>query len=60
MERVALPKKAEGFSEELFEQQFSKVMQVLDTDYDSYLIIYTCQDSSEWLEQRSGIEMDYE
>lgn len=35
-------------------------MQVLDTDYESYLIVYTCQDSSEWLESRSGIEMEYE
>ena len=35
-------------------------MQILDTDHDSYVIIYTCQDSAEWQETKSGVEMDFE
>ena len=31
-----------------FESMFQKQMQILDTDYDTYAVVYTCQDNAEW------------
>lgn len=36
-----------------------KYMQILDTDYKNYMVVYTCQDSAEFTDS-SGNELSYE
>ena len=51
----------EIFNNHKFEEsQFKKFMQVLDTDYQNYMLVYTCQDSAEWTVERTGQELSHE
>jgi len=47
----------EVFNQHKFEDQHQKYMQVLDTDYKNYMVVYTCQENSEFTEERSGREL---
>ena len=42
---------ADNFDVYLFESQFLKYTQVLDTDYENYLLLYSCQESAEFLDK---------
>ena len=39
-----------------YESMFQKQMQILDTDYSTYAVVYTCQDNAEF-EDKSGNEI---
>lgn len=47
------------FNEHKFEDMFTKYMQVLDTDYEGYMIVYMCQENMEF-ENSAGTEMEPE
>ena len=54
------PENPNMFNAHKFEDQFKKYLHVLDTDYKSYLVLYSCQEEAEWREERSGREMGHE
>eukprot|EP00355_Strombidium_rassoulzadegani_P000924 CAMPEP_0168615352 /NCGR_PEP_ID=MMETSP0449_2-20121227/4459_1 /TAXON_ID=1082188 /ORGANISM="Strombidium rassoulzadegani, Strain ras09" /LENGTH=165 /DNA_ID=CAMNT_0008656087 /DNA_START=155 /DNA_END=649 /DNA_ORIENTATION=+ len=56
-EEIAKPEDPASFNVHKLEAQFLKYMQVLDTDYSNYLVVYTCQENTEWTETKSGREL---
>ena len=40
-----------SFNEHKFEAQYLKYMQVLDTDYDNYLVLYSCQENADFIDK---------
>ena len=45
------------FNETKFDDQFLRFSQILDTDYTSYMVVYSCQENAEWFDDRSGLEI---
>ena len=37
-----------------FDKQYLKFNQILDTDYENYLVVYNCQESAEYKNSKSG------
>lgn len=48
------------FNEYKFEKQFIKYSQVLDTDYDNFMLAYSCQENALWEDAKSGRELDFD
>jgi hypothetical protein len=38
----------------VFDQQFERYMQVLDTDYDNYLVMYQCLETAHYFDLSTG------
>ena len=56
---LAKPEHKSEFNEAKWDNMFGKYMQVLDTDYKNYIIVYTCQENAEITDQH-GTEMNPE
>lgn len=52
------PDDVNTFNPYKFENMFKKYMQVLDTDYDDFMVLFTCQENAEFLDQ-SDMPMDH-
>jgi hypothetical protein len=53
--------KEEYFNEHLFDSQFKRYAQVLDTDYDNYAVIYQCFETAGYFDKETGTRIpDYE
>jgi len=48
------------FDPYVFNSQFMKYVQVLDTDYDNYILLYSCQENAEFREMEGGAELSPE
>ena len=42
------------FSEHVFDSQFKRYAQVLDTDYDTYAVVYQCFETAQYFDKESG------
>ena len=49
--------KEDEFNIYKFEQQYVKYMQILDTDYKDFLVVYTCQENAEYIDERTGMDV---
>ena len=47
------------FDPYLYDSQFTKYAQILDTDYDNYILLYTCQESAEFVDDE-GYSLPHE
>jgi len=52
--------KMEWFNEHLFDSQFKRYAQVLDTDYDNYAVIYQCFETAQYFDKTGARIPNYE
>ena len=52
--------KEEWFNEHLFDSQFKRYAQVLDTDYDNYAVIYQCFETAQYFDKTGARIPNYE
>ena len=50
----------EKFNEYKFEKQFVKYSQILDTDYDSFALVYSCQENALWENAKTEQELEFD
>jgi hypothetical protein len=45
------------FNEHVFDSQFKRYAQVLDTDYDNYMVLYQCFETAQYFDKESGVRI---
>lgn len=50
--------KEDNFNMRLFDSQFVKYFQILDTDYNNYLVLYYCDSAAEYKDKESGLSLN--